>query len=135
MTAVSANQPIRSPASFTQLMALLKEPDAGPTVLSPRRFGEVLGIDQQTLAAQARVHRNTLRRTPASENVQRFLREALQVIRAATDVSGDLQQALFWYRNEPLPPFGYRTAEQLVADGRSADVLRYVSSLEAGAAG
>lgn len=53
MTAVSANQPIRSPASFTQLMALLKEPDAGPTVLSPRRFGEVLGIDQQTLAAYA----------------------------------------------------------------------------------
>jgi hypothetical protein len=34
-----------------------------------------------------------------------------------------------------LPPFGYKTAEQLVTDGRTEDVLRYVSSLEAGVAG
>jgi len=42
---------------------------------------------------------------------------------------------MFWYRNEPLPVFGYKTAEQLVSDGRADDVIRYVVSLEAGAAG
>ena len=72
---------------------------------------------------------------PASEGVQRFLREALRVLRAATDISGDVSRATFWYRNEPLTPFGYKTAETLVSEGRTEDVLRYVMSLEAGAAG
>jgi hypothetical protein len=81
------------------------------------------------------VHRNTLSRMPGSESVQCFLRDALRLIRAATDVSGDVSKALFWYRNEPLPVFGYKTAEQLVSEGRTEDVLRYVASLEAGAAG
>ena len=40
----------------------------------------------------------------------------------------------FRYRNEPLSVFGYRTAEQLVLEGRTEDVLRYVVSLEAAAA-
>jgi hypothetical protein len=59
----------------------------------------------------------------------------LRVIRAATDLSGDVDRALFWYRNEPLQPFGYKTAEQLVSDGHTEDLLRYIGSLEAGAAG
>jgi hypothetical protein len=59
----------------------------------------------------------------------------LRVIRAATDLSGDVNRALFWYRNEPLQSFGYKTAEQLVSDGRTEDLLRYIESLEAGAAG
>jgi hypothetical protein len=68
-------------------------------------------------------------------SVQKFLREALRVMRAAHDLSGDVFRSIFCYRNEPLPPFGYKTAEQLVVEGRTEDVLRYVRSLEAGAAG
>ena len=116
-------------------MEFLREPDLGLAVISPGRFIRLAGIDLQTLAAQAHVHRNTLTRSPASETVQRFLREALRVIRAATDISGDVNRALFWYRNEPLAPFGYQTAETLVSGGRTEDVLRYVMSLEAGASG
>lgn len=113
----------------------LRDPEAGVSALSPKRFSDVLNIDLQTLAAQAHVHRNTISRAPAAESVQRFLREALRVLRAATDMSGDIQRAIFWYRNEPLPSFGYKTAEQLVSDGRTEEVLRYIESLEAGAAG
>jgi len=76
-----------------------------------------------------------LSRAPGSESVQRFMREALRVLRAADDLTGDVGRAIFWYRNEPLPPFNYKTAEQLVSEGRAEDVLRYVESLEAGAAG
>ena len=61
--------------------------------------------------------------------------EGLRVLRAADDLTGDVGRAIFWYRNEPLPPFNYKTAEQLVSEGRAEDVLRYVESLEAGAAG
>ena len=120
---------------FDGFLDFLHDQEAGASTLSPMRFGDVLRIDIQTLAALAHVHRNTISRAPASESVQKFLREALRVIRAAHDQSGDVSRAIFWYRNEPLPPFGYKTAEQLVSEGRTEDVLRYVASLEVGAAG
>lgn len=132
-TSPTATPPI--PNTFDGFMNFLRDPELPAPVLSARRYGEALCIDQQTLAQQAHVHRNTLSRMPASESVQRFLRDALRVIRAATDISGEVGRALYWYRNEPLTAFGYKTAEQLVSDGRSEDVLRYVASLEAGAAG
>lgn len=121
--------------SFDAFLSSLRDPALGAPVVSPHRFSEALHVDLQTLALQAHVHRNTLRRAPGSESVQRYLREALRVIRAAVDLAGEVDQALFWYRNEPLQPFGYRTAEQLVSDGRTDDLLRYVESLAAGAAG
>lgn len=117
-------------ASFDQFMNSLRDPAFAAPIVSARRFSEALHIDLQTLAKQAGVHRNTLSRMPASESVQRFLREALRVIRAATDAHGCVSQALFWYRNEPLSEFGYKTAEQLVSSGRTEDVLRYIVSLE-----
>lgn len=121
--------------SFEQFMNSLRDPAFAAPIVSARRFSEALHIDMQTLAKQAGVHRNTLSRMPASESVQRFLREALRVIRAATDAHGCVRQALFWYRNEPLSAFGYRTAEQLVAGGDVEDVLRYLVSLETNGAG
>jgi len=120
---------------FDGFLDFLRDQDAGASTLSPKRFGDAMSIDIQTLASQAHVHRNTIARAPSSESVQKFLREALRVMRAAHDLSGDLGRAIFWYRNEPLPPFGYKTAELLVSEGRTEDVLRYVDSLQAGAAG
>jgi hypothetical protein len=114
----------------------LRDPDVQGPLVSPRRFSDALHIDLQTLAEQAGVHRNTIARAPSSATVQRFLRDALRAIKAATDVAdGDLSRALFWYRNQPLAPFEYRTPEQLVAAGRTDDLLRYTTSLMAGAAG
>jgi len=121
--------------SYQGFVEFLREPDLGAPVLSPKRFSEVLHIDIQALAEQAHVHRNTITRAPASRAVQEFLREALRVIKAATDLNGDLRKALFWYRNEPLSTFGYKTAERLVTEGRTDDLLRYIVSIEAGAAG
>jgi hypothetical protein len=120
---------------FEDLVEFLRDSNAGISALSPQRFSDVLNIDLQTLAAQAHVHRNTISRAPSSESVQRFLREALRVLRAATDMSGDMRRAIFWYRNEPLRGFGYNTAENLVSAGRTDDVLRFIESLSAGAAG
>ena len=113
----------------------LRAADTPAPLLSPKRFSEAMHIDLQTLAEQAHVHRNTISRAPGSRGVQDFLREALRVIKAATDLSGDLNKALFWYRNEPLSAFGYKTAERLVSEGRTDDLLGYLMSLEAGATG
>jgi len=134
MTATAITVPAFT-KNFECFLDYLRDQEAGAATLSPRRFSEVFGMDIQTLATQAHVHRNTISRAPTSDSVQRYLREALRVIRAATDLSGDVNRALFWYRNEPLQPFGYKSAEQLVSDGRTEDLLRYIESLEAGAAG
>ncbi|AOI96213.1 hypothetical protein [Burkholderia sp. LA-2-3-30-S1-D2] len=116
-------------------MASLREGDNDAPIISARRFATALHIDMQTLARLAHVHRNTVSRLAGSESVQKFLRDALRIIRAATDISGDVQRTLFWYRNEPLPTFDYKTAEWLVSEGRTEDLLRYITSLETGAAG
>ncbi len=121
--------------NFDNFLSYLRDPEVSSTSISPIRFSNVLKVDIQVLAAQAHVHRNTISRAPTSEGVQRFLRDALRVIRAANDLSGDVERTIFWYRNEPLPAFLYKTAEQLVSDGRTEDLIRYIQSLEAGFAG
>jgi len=121
--------------TYQHFIEFLKDPDEPAPVLSPKRFSQAMHIDLQTLAEQAHVHRNTISRAPGSRGVQEFLREALRVIKAATDLNGDLNKALFWYRNEPLSVFGYKTPERLVSEGRTDDLLPYMASLEAGAAG
>lgn len=55
---------------------------------------------------------------------------------AATRVSGgDASKAAQWYMTEKLPTFGQKTPAVLVSEGRAADVIKYVESLEAGPAG
>ena len=121
--------------TYQHFVEFLRDPDSSAPVLSHRRFCQALHIDLQNLAEQAHVHRNTISRAPGSRGIQDFLREALRAIKAATDLNGDLNKALFWYRNEPLAAFAYKTAERLVSEGRADDLLRYVASIEAGAAG
>lgn len=135
MSHAAAIQARNLDGTFQHFIDSLRDPDTPAPVLSPKRFSEALNIDLQVLAKQARVHRNTIARAPGSQGVQDFLREAIRIIKAATDLNGDLNKALFWYRNEPLAVFGYKTAEQLVSEGRTEDVLRYIASLDAGAAG
>ena len=135
MTEAAAVTPPVLGGTYQHFVEFLKDTDTLAPVLSPKRFSQAMHIDLQTLAEQAHVHRNTISRAPSSRGVQDFLRQALRVIKAATDLNGDLNKALFWYRTEPLAVFGYKTAERLVSEGRTDDLLRYVTSLEAGAAG
>ena len=132
--AAAANAPFYG-HTYAQFVTFLREPGEDAPVLSPKRYVAALKIDLQDLADQAGVHRNTLSRAPFSKAVQDYMRQMLRVIKAAADLNGDMMNALFWYRNEPLAPFDYKTAESLVAAGRADDVVRYVSALEAGAAG
>jgi len=104
-------------------------------VISPKRFAQVFSFDLQSLASAAKVHRNTLSRAPESESIQVYLRASVRVLRAAADVAGSIDKAIYWYRNHPLPVFDYKTAQQLVSEGRTDDVVRYLQSLQAGFAG
>lgn len=120
--------------TFDEFIESLHEPDDA-LLISPKRYVEELRLDVQTLADQAKVHRNTVARSPETQALQRFLRDALRVMKSAADLSGDMKKALFWFRNHPLQPFQYKTAEQMVAEGKAEAVVRYIALLEAGPAG
>lgn len=142
MTAEALRDPIESsdyrvPESFERFLQDLKtaaRPDGQP-IISPRLFASALSMDIQALASRAHVHRTTIARAAGAEKLQTFLRDAIRVLAAATDINGDLPGALFWFRNEPISTFDYQTAEELVSDGRSDDLLRYIRSLQAGVVG
>lgn len=109
--------------------------DTKRPLISPKSFALVFNFDMQSLAAAANVHRNTVTRAPESESVQRYLRESVRIVRAAADTSHSIEKAIYWYKNHPIPTFDYKTGQQLVSEGRSEDLIRYLQSLRAGFAG
>lgn len=122
-----------SKLDFDTFLAGLQEGDE--LYISPDRFADKLDIEKQQLAELAHVHRNTINRMPRSPQLQKFLRESIRVLAAATDFNGNSKKAAFWFRNQPIADFGYKTAEALVSEGRADDVLRYIEILDAGSAG
>jgi hypothetical protein len=109
--------------------------DTKRPLISPKSFALVFNFDMQSLATAAHVHRNTVTRAPESESVQRYLRESIRIVRAAADAAHSIEKAIFWYKNHPIPTFDYKTAQQLVSEGRSDDLIRYLQSLRAGFSG
>lgn len=108
----------------------------GRQILSPAKFIEMMGLDIRSFSSNAHVHSSTVTRSPAAESIQSHIRLNLEVLAAVTAVSGDdLQDAIFWYRNEPLALFDYKAAEMLVAKGRAVDVLNLLASYPAGFVG
>ncbi|AJY53055.1 MULTISPECIES: hypothetical protein [Halomonadaceae] len=126
-----------APDTFNQFLADLKARarQTKSPIISPRMFCLALGMDVQTLASRAHVHRVTVNRAQGAEKLQTYLRDAVRVMGAAADINGNFQDAAFWFRNEPISAFNFRTPEQLVSEGRAEDLLNYVQSLHAGAAG
>ena len=118
-----------APDTFNQFLADLKARarQTKSPIISPRMFCLALGMDVQTLASRAHVHRVTVNRAQGAEKLQTYLRDAVRVMGAAADINGNF--------NEPISAFNFRTPEQLVSEGRAEDLLNYVQSLHAGAAG
>lgn len=102
--------------------------------ISPKRFSKVLGIQVANLAQLTGVHRNTLR-NPSSERLQGRLREMVKVITAAALLTGEIEKAIYWFRNEPIVNYDHKTAAELVAEGHSEAVLAYLRDLENGSRG
>ena len=119
-----------------ELSAFLHDSSGGHQILSPLKFIEMMSMDIDSFAGNAHVHRSTVLRAPAAESIQSHIRLSLQVLAAVAAASGDdLEAAIFWYRNESLAPFAYKTAESMVAGGRATDVLNPLESFQAGFVG
>lgn len=121
-------------AALESLAETFREPDHA--YLSPRRIGNALGLQIQSVAERARVSRNTPTARPQNENLQHYLRDVVRVLAAAEGVApGDRQRVIFWFMNEPLKDFDYRTPDALVRLGKAQVVIDYIESIAGGATG
>jgi len=91
--------------------------------LSKGQLAETVGISPETL------HRK--RRALAPKTQSRF-REMLEIVGRVADWAGGEQQALAWYRAEPIAEFGGRTAEALVKEGKAAAIREYLDHVALG---
>jgi hypothetical protein len=108
---------------------------SGLPIIDPEKFSEALHIQLQDLAKLAGVHRTTVSDSPTNAKLQGYLRDAVRAMSAAYEVTADRARAIFWFRNTPIREFTHRTAEQLVAMGKTDAVISYLQSSATGASG
>ncbi len=120
-------------APISVVLDRVREP--GTTRFSPSLLAGLLDLQQQDLAAMARVHRNTVRTHPESPRLQHAMRDLVRVLSAALEIQPDAQRAVYFVKNEPIAAFRHKTLLQLVAEGRAEDAVNYLESLAAGFVG
>jgi hypothetical protein len=118
-------------AAFDAFIETLREPSQ-PT-LCPTRLADALQLDTSGLAEITGVHRSTVTEKPHSVELQSAMRDIVKVLAAAFRVNSDRDRTLFWLINHPIADFEYKTPAELVKNGRSDSVLKYLATLEAGA--
>jgi hypothetical protein len=98
------------------------------------RVADGFGMSKGQLAATAGLARETVYRAERSRaaRTQGRLREMLEIISRVADWAGGKEQAMAWYRAQPLPAFGGRTAEALVKDGKAAALRDYLDHMALG---
>ena len=98
------------------------------------QLAERLGINKRELALTAGLAPATLQRKARAEAPATTARlsEMAEIIHRVADWSGGERRAFAWYRSEPIPAFGGRTAESLVKSGKAAAVRDYLDHLALG---
>jgi hypothetical protein len=98
------------------------------------RVAADFGMSKGKLAETVGVRPDTLQRSSRSTapKTQTRLREMLEIITRISEWAGGDAQALAWYRAEPIPAFGGRTAESLVKDGKAGAVRDYLDHVAVG---
>ena len=91
--------------------------------MSRGQLAETIGLRPETLQ---RVSRTLAART------QGRVTEMLEIVARIAAWAGGEKQAMAWYRAEPIPAFGGRTAESLVKEGKAASVRDYLDHVALG---
>jgi uncharacterized protein (DUF2384 family) len=91
--------------------------------MSKTQLAETVGLGREAAYKAAR------NRTPKT---QTRLKEILEVISRVSEWAGGKEQAMAWYRAQPIPAFSGRTAEALVKDGKAGAVRDYLDHLAVG---
>lgn len=91
--------------------------------LTKAQFAETIGLSKGAFYRESRLSgQKTLARA----------KEMLEIVGRIVPWAGGEQQALAWYRAEPLPAFGGRTAESLLKEGKAAAVRDFLDHVATG---
>lgn len=71
----------------------------------------------------------------APEGLQLSLRDVVRVSSAAGELTGDMEQAICWFRNEPIVTSQRQTAAELFAGGHANAEMSHHSELVDGVNG
>ncbi len=104
----------------------------GQPYLSARRVSEKLGLRLADVAAMIGVARSTLTAKSGARKVDGALSPLVRIVAMAAEMAGDEGRAAIWFKHQPLPGWGGKTALDLVREGKSATVLGYLESVRAG---
>lgn len=91
--------------------------------MSRTQLAEMLGFRADTLQRASRAN---------APLTQARLTEMLEIVRRVSAWAGGERQGLAWYRGEPIPAFGDRTAESLVKEGKATTVRDYLDHIALG---
>lgn len=86
-------------------------------------LAEVTGLSRDSVSKRARLK---------SRATQARLRDTVEIINRVAEWSGGAGRAFAWFRSQPLPSFGDKTAEDLVKEGRADTVKAYLSRIADG---
>jgi hypothetical protein len=91
--------------------------------LSKKQLAETIGIAPEALYKRERL---------GAAKTQSRLREMNEILTRVAGWAGGPAQAMAWYRAEPIPAFGGRTAEALVKSGQAGPLRDYLDSIALG---
>jgi hypothetical protein len=91
--------------------------------MSKGQLAETVGLGRETFHKAARAN---------ATKTQSRLREMLEIVSRISVWAGGKDQAMAWYRAQPIAAFGDRTAEALVKSGQAAAVRDYLDHLAMG---
>jgi uncharacterized protein (DUF2384 family) len=98
------------------------------------RLAELLHVTKVELARATGLSRDAVsrRNRSGSQKTQQRLRDTVEIINRVTPWTGSTARAFAWFRSQPLPSFGDKTAEDLLKEGRAEAVLGYLSRIADG---
>lgn len=126
-----AHRSVRQGAPAPLLIASFMDP-CGTVNLDD--VAEAFRMSKAQLADTAGLAREVFQKASRRDGpkAQSRVREMLEIINLVQGWAGGAAQAMAWYRAEPIPAFGGRTAEALVKSGNATAVRDYVDHLATG---
>jgi len=91
--------------------------------LTKKQLAETIGLAPEALYKRERL---------GAAKTQSRLREMNEILTRVAGWAGGPAQAMAWYRAEPIPAFGGRTAESLVKSGEAGPLRDYLDSIALG---
>jgi hypothetical protein len=97
--------------------------EIGDYGLTKKQLAETVGLAPEALYKRERL---------GAAKTQSRLREMNEILTRVSAWAGGGAQAMAWYRAEPIPAFGGRTAESLVKSGQAGQLRDYLDSIALG---